>query len=287
MYSLQTWITSCEPQSTVSVPTSQFSRTATSADRRGPRPSSRPPSVSLIAPIIASPPSPSAAIIASPRRMQAETAPTAPCSRRNSTGNGPREASSVPPVAAEAWWRMSETTPTGPRATISTWPWWSSTPPTAACTTVMSVRPASPMPPIATVGWPRPLALQSITARCGSSALTSHVPAMNAPGWAVIVPTIAPCPSQASQASSSARRPSRGHTSCRSAPGAPTPVMTMTWSSPSSSSSPTSTGLPTWKTARAASSPRSRPPPPAPNTRPPMVAARASSKVSSRMPPVA
>ncbi len=34
--------------------------------------------------------------------MQAETAPTAPYSLRNSTGNGPREASSEPPVAAEA-----------------------------------------------------------------------------------------------------------------------------------------------------------------------------------------
>ena len=81
------------------------------------------------------------------------------------------------------------------------------------------MRLASPMPPIATVGWPRPLALQSITARCGSSALASHVPAMNAPGWAVIVPTIAPCPSQASHASSSARSPSRGHTSCCCVPG--------------------------------------------------------------------
>ena len=72
---------------------------------------------------------------------------------------------------------------------------------------------------MATVGWPRPLALQSITARCGSSALASHVPAMNAPGWAVMVPTIAPCPSQSSHASSSARRPSRGHTSCCCVPG--------------------------------------------------------------------
>ena len=114
MYSLQTCTTRREPLSISSVPTSQFSRTATFAERSGPRPSSRPPSVSRIAAIIASPPSPSAAIIASPRRMQAETAPTAPYSRRNSTGNGPREASSEPPVAAEAWWRTSETRPIGP-----------------------------------------------------------------------------------------------------------------------------------------------------------------------------